>query len=164
MYQNQSINLQVKQVIGLQSTKQKMLKGCLQSTIILIIQSTIYNQIFGQIYNKTKTPPKDEGWLVKSEGLRVLDPNFAQNIHQTEINFGWIYNLKWRDILSTDLNKIGEEEKYLQVYTFFYLYSTSFPVQNYHLEFKCFNHLWSTIYNENKGQIYNLQSSVSGYN
>jgi hypothetical protein len=112
---------------------------------------------------------KDEGWLVKIEGLRVLDQKFPKTYiykisNQTEINFGWIYNLKWRDILSTDLNKIGEEEKYLQVYTFFYLYSTSFPVQNYHLEFKCFNHLWSTIYNENKGQIYNLQSSVSGYN
>jgi hypothetical protein len=135
MYQNQSTNLQVKQVIGLQSTKKKCLEGVynlqlfwsfsLQSTTEFLAKSTI----------------KPIGWLVKSEGLRVLDPNFAQNIHQTEINFGWIYNLKWRDILSTDLNKIGEEEKYLQVYTFFYLYSTSFPVQNYHLEFKCFNHL-----------------------
>ena len=48
---NQSTNLQVKQVIGLQTTIKNCLKSCQQSTIMLTIQSPIYNQNVGQIYN-----------------------------------------------------------------------------------------------------------------
>jgi hypothetical protein len=61
---NQSTNLQVKQVIGLQTTIKNCLKSCQQSTIMLTIQSTIYNQNVGQIYRylqstiKPNPPPQ----------------------------------------------------------------------------------------------------------
>ena len=48
---SQSTNPQAKQVIGLQSTHKNCFKICLQSTINLLIWSTIYNPNYGQIYN-----------------------------------------------------------------------------------------------------------------
>ena len=42
-----------------------------------------------------------------------------------------------------------------------YLQSTIFLAQKNHLQSTCFSPLWSTIYNENKGQIYNLQFDLT---
>ena len=51
----------------------------------------------------------------------------------------------------------------LQKYTLFYFLSTiyNFFGPKYHLQSTCFNPLWSTIYNENNGQIYNLQFDLT---
>ena len=56
---NQSTNLQVKQVIGLQSTNKNCFKSCLQSTIILLTWYTINKPNYGQIYKLklNKNPP-----------------------------------------------------------------------------------------------------------
>ena len=50
-------NLHLKQVFSQQSTILNDLKSCIQTTIILLFQSTICTQYSGQIYNLQNTPP-----------------------------------------------------------------------------------------------------------
>ena len=59
------------------------------------------------------------------------------------------------------LTKLGEI--YLQIYTFFDFLSTiyNFLGQKNHLQSSFFKPLWSTIFNENKSQIYNLQFDLT---
>ena len=70
-----------------------------------------------------------------------------------------IYNKnKWNIQFEPTFGKIG-----LQIYNFFDFLSTiyNFFSPKNHLQSTCFNPLWSTIYNENKGQIYNLQFDLT---
>ena len=59
------------------------------------------------------------------------------------------------------LTKLGEI--YLQIYTFFDFLSTiyNFLGQRNHLQSSFLKPLWSTIFNENKSQIYNLQFDLT---
>ena len=54
-------------------------------------------------------------------------------------------------------------ENNLLIYTFYWFLSTiyNFVGQKYHPQSTCFISIWSTIYDENNGQIYNLSPPPS---
>ena len=94
------------------------------------------------------------GWVCKFAGQAFHKMHFLPPFDKSTI-----YNEK--QVISTILTKVGRHFSRNLHISISYLQSTNFTAQKCNLQSTCFDPLWSTIYNENKGQIINMQIGLT---